>query len=94
METIKKRVSLLRKPKRNLLSTQETISLDNSYHRTSEKNAEDIEIILPSVYKKTNSKLVSSRRGDYTPNKTIDLKEARGDYLTKEDLKPLRDPEK
>lgn len=32
METIKKRVSLLRKP-RNLLSTQETISLDNSFHK-------------------------------------------------------------
>lgn len=51
--------------------------------------------MLPSLYKKTSSKIASSsRRGDYTPNKTIDLKEAKGDYLTKEDLKPLRDPEK
>lgn len=38
---------------------------------------------------------MASKRGGFTPNKTIDLKESKGsDYLTKEDLKPLRDPEK
>ncbi len=39
METVKKRVSLLRKP-RNLLSTQETISVDN--HHKNDRSIEDV----------------------------------------------------
>ena len=94
METIKRRVSQLRKPRHHQLSTQETISVDNSYHRREEKGVEDVEIVLPSLYKKTGNKFINSKKVDFTPTKTIDTKLAQGDYLAKEDLKPLRDPEK
>ena len=53
----KKRVAHLRKP-RNMLSTQETSSLDISTHRTIDRNdrtIEDVELILPSLYKKTKT---------------------------------------
>lgn len=88
----------MRKPRHqhHQLSTQETISVDNSYHRPNEKGVEDVEIVLPSLYKKTGNKFINSKRGDFSPMKTIETvaKPAQGDYLTKEDLKPLRDPEK
>jgi hypothetical protein len=41
MEIVKKHVSLLRK-QRNLLSTQETASVDNSTYRTADKTIEDV----------------------------------------------------
>lgn len=85
METIKRRVSLLRKP-RNLLSTQETISVDHSYNRNNhERSVEDVEIMLPSLYKKTGSKFGRTRRGpDLNSTKTLEVKESsKGDYLAK-----------
>ena len=95
METIKKRVSLLRKP-RNLLSTQETISVDGGSTQRemrTDRTIEDVEIVLPSLYKKSSnrlSRLARTRKGtDFTPNRTI---EGKSDYLSKEDLQPLRDP--
>lgn len=91
MEVVKKRVSSLRKP-RNLLSTQETISLDSSNAKNNDKSMEDIEIVLPSLYKKTGNKFISTKKCDFAPNKTNENKQS--DYLTKDDLKPLRDPEK
>jgi hypothetical protein len=96
METIKKRVSLLRKPRHHQLSTQETISVDHSYNRQADKGSvEDVEIMLPSLYKKTGNRFINSKRGEFTPSKTIETKVSQqGDYLTKEDLKPLRDPER
>lgn len=87
METVKKRVSLLRKP-RNLLSTQETISVDQN-HRN-DRSIEDVEIVLPSLYKKSGAKFGSHKKNDFAPNKTIEGKSS--DYLSKDDLKPLRDP--
>jgi hypothetical protein len=89
METVKRRVSLLRKP-RNLLSTQETISVDHSTHRVGDKSMEEVEIMLPSLYKKTGNKFIPSKKTDFAPNKTIEGKPS--DYLSKDDLKPLRDP--
>jgi hypothetical protein len=47
---------------------------------------------LPSLYKKSQNKFGSHKKNDYTPNKTIEGKSS--DYLTKDDLKPLRDPER
>ena len=85
---MKKRVSLLRKP-RNLLSTQETISVDNNNHRN-DRSIEDVEIVLPSLYKKTGIKFSSHKKTVDFANKTIEGKSS--DYLSKDDLKPLRDP--
>jgi hypothetical protein len=36
------------------------------------------------------NKFSSNKKNDYAPNKTIEGKSS--DYLTKDDLKPLRDP--
>jgi len=46
--------------------------------------------MLPSLYKKTGNKFISAKKPDFTPNKTIEGKPS--DYLSKDDLKPLRDP--
>ena len=45
MDVVKKRVSQLKK--RNLLSTQETASVDNT--QKYERNIEDVEIMLPKL---------------------------------------------
>ena len=39
---------------------------------------------------KTGNKFISTKKYDFAPNKTIENKQS--DYLTKDDLKPLRDP--
>jgi hypothetical protein len=48
--------------------------------------------VLPSLYKKTGNKFNSHKKNDFAPNRTIEGKSS--DYLSKDDLKPLRDPEK
>lgn len=53
MDVVKKRVSQLKRH-RNIQSTQETSSLDNT-QRTIDRNMEDVEIMLPSLYKKTKT---------------------------------------
>lgn len=53
---------------------------------------EDVEIVLPSLYKKSGGKFSSTKKAEFTPNRTIEGKAS--DYLSKDDLKPLRDPEK
>jgi len=50
--------------------------------------------MLPSLYKKSSNRfnqLTKTRKNDFNPNKTI---EGKSDYLSKEDLQPLRDPER
>lgn len=52
---------------------------------------EDVEIVLPSLYKKTGTRFSTHKRNDSVLNKTIEGKSS-SDYLSKDDLKPLRDP--
>ena len=91
MDVVKRRVSQLRKH-RNILSTQETSSLDNT-QRTIDRNMEDVQIVLPSLYKKSKTNRFELRKKfDGSPMKTLEAKNS--DYLSKEDLKPLSEPEK
>ena len=60
-----RRVALLKKP-RGLMSTQETASIDNVSTRTIDRsldnNIEDMEVVLPSLYKKTTTNRFIARK--------------------------------
>ena len=80
MDVVKKRVSQLRKH-RNIQSTQETSSLDNT-QRTIDRNMEDVEIMLPSLYKKSKTnRFELKKKIEGSPLKSIENKGS--DYLSK-----------
>ena len=94
MDVVKKRVSHLKR-RRGLLSTQETSSLDRTFRtiERSEPNIEEVDIMLPSLYKKSRTnKFELKKKFEGSPMKTVDNKGS--EYLNKADLKPLSDPEK
>lgn len=79
MDVVKRRVSQLKKH-RNIQSTQETSSLDNT-QRTIDRTIEDVEIVLPSLYKKSKTNRFELKKKFESPLKTIENKTS--DYLAK-----------
>lgn len=74
------------------METQETSSVDYNSQKTIDKsldkNIEDMDVVLPSLYKKTaTNRFITRKNNDFSPNKTIESKNS--DYLSKEDLTPL-----
>lgn len=63
MDVVKKRVSHLKK-RRNQLSTQETASLDRTCRTIdrNEPNVEEIDVMLPSLYKKSKTNRFDLRK--------------------------------
>lgn len=60
--------------------------------RTLDNTIEDLEVVLPSLYKKTaTNRFIGRKLGEngFSPNKTIDHKNQSSDYLSKEELTPL-----
>ena len=82
------------------MSTQETTSVDNvstrTIDRSLENTIEDMEVVLPSLYKKTatNRFITRKRESSYSPNKTLDHKNSTSEYLSKDELTPLNEPER
>ena len=65
------------------------MSVDNSSHRNVDKTIEDVDIMLPSLYKKTTTnRFIAKKTTEFNPNRTIENKSS--DYLSKDELKPLR----
>lgn len=62
------------------MSTQETNSLENT-QRTIDRTIEDVELMLPSLYKKTKTNKFALKKTEFSPMKTLDNKNS--DYLSK-----------